>query len=218
MTRKGWYKNKERHSLASRGVETKDVNVKPAASNRTLIYGDFDNDGVSNIDDAHPFDKTQHGMVADFPLANDLVDIEDKAQAHLAVLKITEDEFKNQGYETMSRIKSMHSILNKLKRKYLDQLKDFAGVLVFIKDEKDAKRVGKFIESRFKVNKVENFFANPGVDAYKAIHYDIEVHGKPIEIQLTTKAQYDITCKTHAAYKQGKTAPSQGKVEKEIKR
>jgi hypothetical protein len=198
MVRKGWRKESYRHQLASRGITSNEQ-----VTNRQLIYGDFDKDGILNIDDAKPFDAKQHGMAADFPISKDFIEIEEKANSHIVALSLIEDEMKDLGYQTKSRIKSLHSIVNKLKSKHLDEVKDFAGLLVFVKDEKEARKIGNHIEQKFNVVKSEDFFKKPGAGRYQALHYDIEILGKPVEVQINTKASWKKAQEMHSKYKMG---------------
>ena len=63
---RGWHRESHRHSLASRGIKTK-ISLRNIsnARYRSMYRGiaplaDYDKDGVRNIKDCYPFDKTRH--------------------------------------------------------------------------------------------------------------------------------------------------------------
>jgi len=64
---RGWHRESHRHSLASRGIKTK-ISLRNIsnARYRSMYRGiaplaDYDKDGVRNIKDCYPFDRTRHG-------------------------------------------------------------------------------------------------------------------------------------------------------------
>jgi len=194
-----WLGERQRHAMSSRGINT--VCSSTTTTNRQLIFGDFDDDGVKNIDDKRPFNQEQVEPVSDFLLSRDLKDIEAVSRAHSDSLDVIKEDVQSLGYKTKSRIKSLQSVLNKLKRKYLDDIRDFAGLRIFINDEDDARKLGRYIQNTYKIIKFKDFYKTPGLGGYEALHYIVEIEGRPVEVQLKTKEQQKKADEMHAKYK-----------------
>jgi len=179
--------------------------VKKNTTNRQYIMGDADKDKTPNIDDQKPYDPKNKKQVADFSLKKDLVDIEKESQSHKKPMKKVEKHYQDEGYETTSRVKGLHSTLNKLKRKHLHRIRDMGGMTIFVKDEKEAHKVGRDVEKNYKVIEKDDYYKDKRPSGYKAIHYVVMEDGKPIEIHIQTKEQFERSQKTHKAFKEGKT-------------
>lgn len=177
--------------------------VKKSTDEKEYLYGDADNDRTPNIDDKYPYNPEKKQTVGDFSLADDFKDIEKETQARKKPMNKIEKHYQSQGYETISRTKGLHSTLNKLKRKQLINVRDLAGMTIFVKDEKDAHKVGRDIEENYEVIEKDDYYKDKRPSGYKAIHYVVMKDGKPVEIHVQTKKQFQDSQKTHSAYKRG---------------
>ena len=203
------FKNDKQRKAVMAKLNTKTPNpnyavVKKNTSNRQYIMGDADKDKTPNIDDQMPYDSKNKKQVADFSLKRDLQDIEKTAESHRKPLKKVEKRYQNQGYETISRVKGLHSTLNKLKRKHLHRVRDMGGMNIFVRDEKEAHKVGADIEKHYKVIEKDDYYKEPRESGYRAIHYVVIQDGKPVEIHIQTKEQFRKSQVTHKSYKEGK--------------
>lgn len=181
-------------------------------THKQYIHYDFDRDKVPNIDDQKPFDSSLAKPVdKDSSYAFELRKIEAFRKKHeiarqLAQRKVNQ-ALPNNGYVVESRLKSTPSILNKLRRKQLNKIEDVAGVrVVTIGHNRLQKAHEKVTKIGFKkIHPVENYYNKPNKQGkfYKAIHHNVSVAGRPVEIQLKTKRQLRLHDKMHKGYKRG---------------
>jgi len=202
--------DRQRKAVMAKMGKTKNVNssryavVNKNTNSKQYIYGDADKDKTPNIDDQKPYDKNNKKTVGDFSLAKDFKDIEQEGRERKKPMNKIEKHYQKEGYETISRTKGLHSTLNKLKRKHIHRIRDLAGMTVFVKNEKEAHKVGRDIEKNYDVIEKDDYYENPRPDSnYKAIHYVVMKDGKPVEIHVQTKKQFEESQKTHGAYKRG---------------
>ncbi len=185
--------------------------------NRSYLFGDFDNDGIPNIDDKYPFDKKKRGMVTEISLAKELRAYRMAALEYKKETLKVNSYFKSKGYKTKYRVKSVNSILNKLRRKRLVTVQDIGGVMVLTKSPKESYKAGQILRNNFKVIDSDDYYQKPLTKFYRALHYVILVNGKYLEIQIKTSKEAAIHLREHTKYKEGKlTAEREIKLKKEV--
>ena len=183
--------------------------------NRSFIFGDFDDDGTANIDDKYPFNKKKKGKTQEISLATELREYKKVARDYSTTTKIINSRIKNSGFRTKYRVKSVNSILNKLRRKRLKTVQDVGGIMILTNSPEESYNAAKYIERNFKIVSRDNYYKKPLNKFYRAIHYVIKVNDKFIEIQIKTSKEAKIHLRVHTKYKEGKINP---KFESRLKR
>ena len=176
--------------------------VNKNISNRSFIYGDSDKDGVPNIDDKYPLKKGRNHQKDELLLTNELRLIRQRGLEHKKLLNKTTNQLRNDGYKVKGRIKGTTSTVNKLRRKYLYKIQDFAGVLIFVRNQDEAYETLDYLNRHFNIVEVENFYrVGHRTGTYKAIHALIEEGGNYVEVQIKTPVEYEQAQKSHTQYK-----------------
>jgi ppGpp synthetase/RelA/SpoT-type nucleotidyltranferase len=120
------------------------------------------------------------------------------------------------------RLKTIPSIINKLRRKHLRNIRYVVGIKVIHDDYSDLLATKAFLRAEYPNSQIEDFYESPKGGAnlgYRAVHYDVCVEGEPevtggkvtacasgtpLEIQLKTRRQAGLHKKWHLRYKEGK--------------
>lgn len=183
--------------------------VKFDKSKYAGILGDFDNDGIQNIDDKSPLDNTKTGKVEPSSRANTFTDILalkadlDKSM-HQAVEKINKKV--PSGADIYARTKTPFSIMDKLVQKRLVNpkkgLTDLIGTTIAVDDYDDLITTRNNIRKGAlgEVLEEEDMYKTPK-GGYMAYHYIIQMNGYPVEVQLKTKRQKELGKHSHKMYK-----------------
>jgi ppGpp synthetase/RelA/SpoT-type nucleotidyltranferase len=176
------------------------------------ILGDFDKDGVANIDDAKPLTKTgKIERVEQVELSKTferLLKLKSQLDSTMNVAIDELDKVAPDGAQIYARTKTPYSIMKKLVEKRLTDknkgLTDLVGTTIAVDDYKDLVKVDKEIKKGAigKVVERENMYDSPK-GGYRAIHYLVEADGYIIEVQLKTKRQKDVNVLSHNPYKKG---------------
>ena len=179
------------------------------------VFGDYDHDGIANIDDPHPRKKGDKKMVEDRSLESamgQLIDIKNDLDntMHHAVKDIV--KAAPSGANVYARTKTPYSIMSKLISKRLivpnnikRGLTDLIGTTIAVDTFNDLQSMRKVIEGNqlYEVNEVEDFYEKP-LNGYRAVHYILVYKDKngtfPIELQLKTKRMKAINELSHPAY------------------
>lgn len=171
------------------------------------VHGDFDGDGIRNIDDKYPFDKKRSEQVQEVSLSDELRAIRSHNLQFRKFVKFIKNKFKGRKIEY--RIKGTHSTIGKLRRKYLNNLQDIIGIKILCKDQADIKSLAERIKSEYFVISDQDYYndGKEGNKYYKARHITVRIHGKPVEIQLKTKGHSELHLRTHPLYKKYGTIP-----------
>ena len=169
---------------------------------KKYVFGDFDKDGIRNIDDKYPFSKKGKTRYSEVNLSSELKTIRRKALSYKDETREVKNFFVRKGYKTKSRIKGTRSIINKLRRKYLIKLEDIGGVLVFVRDESEARHVGSSIAKNFKVIDIDDYYRKGKGGYKKALHYTVMVRNVPVEIQIKSQEAFKEHTQMHTQYKQ----------------
>jgi len=180
------------------------------------FFGDFDNDGVLNADDAAPLnpdisqtieDGKGSSFVKSFKKLNQLRAEFDKDMYDF--LNKLKKEVPDGG-EIVARTKSPSSIIKKLiEKRLLDKkgrgLTDVIGTTIVVKDRNAVEDVRDAFESGTmgEVEDFDDFYATPQ-NGYRAYHFIVKHEGKPVEVQVKTQRQKTINELSHAPYKAGK--------------
>ena len=174
--------------------------------------GDYDKDGLANIDDANPYTKeNKPRKVEQIELAKTfekLLTLKNQLDDTMDVTIEELDTIAPQGSLIYARTKTPYSILKKLVEKRLTDkergLTDLVGTTIVVDDLKDLRKVDKAINKGDigKVVEREDMYKSPK-GGYRAIHYLVEVNGYIVEVQLKTKRQKAINEQSHEPYKKG---------------
>ena len=189
-----------------------DEDVKFDKSKYRGALGDFDADGIANIDDAKPLTNTgTQETVEQVQLSktfNQLLKLKSQLNDTMNMTVDELDEISPSGAQIYARTKTPYSILKKLVDKRLTNkelgLTDLVGTTVAVDDLKDLKRVDRAIKGGAlgRVVEREDMYANPKA-GYRAVHYLIEADDYIVEVQLKTKRQKELNVLSHDAYKSG---------------
>ena len=169
--------------------------------NRSFIFGDFDKDGIKNIDDKYPFNKKKKGQIEETSLARELKIIKKYAHKFVLDTKIIAKDIKRKGYTVKYRVKGTFSIVNKIRRKSLKEIRDIGGILILVNNKEEAFKAGEFVERNYNVIEKDDYFTEPKDEFYRALHYTVMVNKLPFEIQIKTKKEFAIHLKAHKKYK-----------------
>jgi ppGpp synthetase/RelA/SpoT-type nucleotidyltranferase/predicted ABC-type ATPase len=175
------------------------------------VFGDYDGDGVLNVDDPDPYTPGDGTTVEEVKLADEIEKIIDfRKDYDTARNEFVEILKKHAEGETdiLSRTKTPYSIINKLRRKRLvgkKGLTDVIGTMVVFPDQKsledfkDKVNAGKLGE----VLEFDDYYKKPQA-GYRAYHWNVVYKGSPVEIQAKTERVKKIAKANHTLYKEGR--------------
>lgn len=188
------------------------------------VFGDYDGDGILNVDDPNPTIKGDRETVEEVKLTDEIAALivyrEDMDDLRKEFVKLL--EAKAQGEDSVySRTKTPFSIVNKLRRKRLvavvengklkqgpTGLTDIIGTMIVFSDQEElATFVVLVNKGTFgKVLEFDDYYKQPQA-GYKAYHWNVIYKGTPVEIQAKTKRMYHIADENHTMYKTGEGRP-----------
>jgi ppGpp synthetase/RelA/SpoT-type nucleotidyltranferase len=193
-------------------VKIVNKNIKFDKARYKGIFGDFDKDGVVNIDDAYPTNKKKKNTVEPVelaPIIEKLITLKNKLDN--SMYKAV-DELKEKSPKTANiyaRTKTPYSIIKKLiDKRLLDEKKgltDLIGTTIAVDSYQELIDLKKKIESGLlgTVVSVDDFYSNPNA-GYMAYHYIIKTdEGYMVEVQLKTKRMKALNEISHEFYKKG---------------
>ena len=175
------------------------------------VFGDYDKDGVLNIDDISPLDKSKKGKVEPIPVAAVFETLIELKSALDSTMYDSIDKLKKASppdADIYARTKTPYSIVKKLVQKRLlnptKGLTDLVGTTIAVNSYKELIKVRDQIRKGLlgKVLEEEDMYESPK-QGYMAYHYIVEVNKIPVEVQLKTKRTKDINELTHEPYKKG---------------
>jgi ppGpp synthetase/RelA/SpoT-type nucleotidyltranferase len=176
------------------------------------VFDDYDGDGVVNIDDAFPNDRTKQGFVDKVrlqPIFKKLIDLKNNLNT---VMYNAVDELKEKSPKTAdiyARTKTPYSILKKLvDKRLMDETKgltDLVGTTIAVDNYNDLIKVKNQIDAGLlgRVVDFDDFYAKPKA-GYMAYHYIVKTdEGYSVEVQLKTKRMKNLNKVSHEFYKLG---------------
>lgn len=178
----------------------------------SAIFGDYDRDGVANIDDAAPLSGEITERVDEPSLATamgKLVELKKTMDAEMYNFITELKRFSPKGSRIEARTKTPFSIVNKLITKRLTDKKrgltDLIGTTIVVQSQADADNVRDAIlgGSLGEVMDFEDFYTNPQ-HGYRAYHFVLNYRNAPIEVQVKTQRQKELNYLTHEPYKLNK--------------
>lgn len=182
------------------------------------VFGDFDGDGVLNVDDPRPTIAGDKDTVEEVKLSDEISALinfrNDQDSIRIKFVKLLED--KAQGEDAIySRTKTPFSIINKLRRKRLSSQKvgvqgitDIIGTMVVFDTHAELVKFQAQVDAGVfgKVLEFDDYYKNPQA-GYKAHHWNVIYDGTPVEIQAKSVRMKKIANANHTYYKtEGKNA------------
>jgi len=184
--------------------------------------GDWDGDGLANIDDPNPLIPGDTEPIDSAELTPQITSLIKQKNAYLPALKSVMQKLIDMdlALEVKGRIKTLYSTLGKLIRKrfpftenvasragqtYTTGLTDIAGCMAVAGSQTQVEAiVGRILAGELgKVWEHEDKYARPA-DGYRAHHFIIVTgDSTPVEIQVKTKRMSMISAASHYPYKNG---------------
>jgi len=205
------FRNGGYYDKGGRTISIVNDGVKYDKSKYKAVYGDYDKDGVVNIDDANPLNKNKKGKVEEIELKNTfdkLLGVKAELDTIMYDAVDTLDEKAPKGADIYARTKTPYSILKKLvEKRMLDPKKgltDMIGTTIAVDNQKELVELRDKIDNGLlgKVLDRDDFYKKPNA-GYRAYHYIVEYKGVPVEVQLKTKNMKKLHEVSHKAYKNG---------------
>ena len=175
------------------------------------IFGDYDGDGITNVNDLNPLDKKKVGKVDNIEIDETfkkLIDLKNDLDVKMYEALEELDKKAPKNAEFYARTKTPFSIVKKLvDKRLLDPKKgltDLIGTTVVVSDQKELEKVKKDLDNGLmgEVLDFDDFYEKPN-NGYRAYHYIVQFKGTPIEVQLKTKMQKQLNEVSHEFYKKG---------------
>ncbi len=184
--------------------------------------GDWDSDGIVNIDDPNPLTPGDTAPVSEAELAPQIKAVIEAKNNYIPALKKVMKGLlaMNLALVVKGRIKEIYSTLGKLIRKrfpftekmatkagekYTTGLTDVAGCMAIAETQEQVdKMVERILSGELgEVWEHEDKYKNPA-NGYRAHHFILVVDGQyPVEIQVKTKRMSMISAASHQPYKVG---------------
>src|SRR6056297_3638765 len=184
--------------------------------------GDWDGDGIANIDDPNPLIPGDTVPIDSAELTPQIKSLIEQKNAYVPALKSVMTKLIDTGLPIMvkGRIKTMYSTLGKLIRKrfpftvkvaetsgepYTTGLTDIAGCMAVVDSQTKVDQIVKRILAGElgQVWEHEDKYKHPA-HGYRAHHFILVVDEKtPVEIQVKTKRMSMISAASHYPYKNG---------------
>lgn len=202
------------HPMTVREKLSKRLSSILATNNKQYMLGDFDDDGIKNIDDKFPFIPSDE-TVEETKLSDAVEKVNDIHDENIILSKEIVDEFKHfikneRGDENIknvqSRVKAPISTLNKAIDKGIPEIWDFIGIRYLGTDYEDLKQLSVNMKQKYNVipDSFKDYYLNPK-KGYKGIHFtfiDPQTDSK-IEVQFQTERIGKVALINHYLYKHG---------------
>lgn len=180
------------------------------------LFGDYNRDGVKNIDSPHPLKKggSRYPDIKKHPeyyhqarlggteakLSDELLFIMRHNDRRSPFLK----SYLRKNPGTYGRIKTVASTIQKLRYNHLGNISDISGVSHSVEKRKDVFNKVSDLKGKYRTRKSEedNFYEKPLGGVYYAYHLGIlGPHGDMLEVQVKTKKMQSLQDRMHGAYK-----------------
>lgn len=194
------------------------MKINKNVSNRSWMFGDYDEDGVKNIDDPKPLnpkiskanEDKKFWMKSNFyggevKLSDELLALQKNNNSYTPKLKqILRD---NKG--SFGRIKTVPSTLKKLRERNILSIGDIAGATILTKNRKQAYKKEKSLSKKYSFDPLarDDFYKDPKGNVYYAIHNKVLLKKndpRGIELQIKSKKMSNLGKEMHPYYKKGK--------------
>jgi|SaaInlStandDraft_7_1057024.scaffolds.fasta_scaffold30983_2 (p)ppGpp synthase/HD superfamily hydrolase len=120
---------------------------------------------------------------------------------------------QNLDLKVTGRIKSLHSIFEKLQNKslLLNQILDFIGIRIITKTKEDCFKSLSLITKKHPVlnNRLKDYITIPKPNGYQSIHTTIFFKNQPIEVQIRTEDMHNFSEYGDAAHNKYKNDSTQ---------
>lgn len=171
------------------------------------IFRDLDGDDIPTADDPDPLTPGNTESIEEVQLSDELRKIFDVQREYDQARQDTKEALEDMPGKVQSRTKTPYSIINKLRRKRIGGEKgitDIAGTRLIVENHDDLEMAVEKIESGAlgDVMEKEDHYQSEG-NPYSAVHFIVEVDGKPVEVQVLTERIKKIAGAAHTPYKEG---------------
>jgi ppGpp synthetase/RelA/SpoT-type nucleotidyltranferase len=180
-------RTKESVEVVSRSGKIKIYKNPTDLSNEQYMFDDFDGDGILNIDDRKPFEYSNK-TVEESNLSDIIIDLRekrydissifDKSANKARKILIREDATISEKIalkkRTPDRVKKPISTLEKLVRKYVDDLYDFAAMKYIASDYDDLIDSVNKIMDKFDIVDIRNYYETYHPSGYRGIHIIVD--------------------------------------------
>jgi len=194
---------------------------------KKYIFGDFDKDGVKNIDDTYPFDpqRSKHPSIYNHPeyyyecrlggteielsaIIKKIQKANNKQARHLR-------KFIKENPGAKGRVKTVASTIDKMYRKsYHTAVRDVVAVRISTKNRKQVRKKARYIKKKYKVDptRIKDYYKKPKMGTHHALHVglitgkiktDTGFITKHMELQIQSRKMEELDYKVHPKYKMG---------------
>lgn len=154
------------------------------------MYGDFDRDGVLNVDDKRPFVVGKKDNIhPEMKLSTELKKLEKVENDNLLLFNDVKKDFPEL---SNGRVKHPISILKKLNDKFAKNITDFVGTTIVVDNRNEVHEKARELMQKHKVIDDENHYSQPKGEVYYARHLIISYKERPVEIRIMSKPFYKL--------------------------
>lgn len=195
-----------------------DINEKVYdKGNYKAIFGDFDKDGVPNVDDPNPYRSGDEKSIEQVRFSKVFAKVLDtKKQMDKPMYAIVEKlkTIAPKGSKIIARTKTPFSILNKLVNKKMnniepsiagdvDGLTDLVGTTILVNNFRSLDSLkNKILKGAIgQILEFKDYYAHPKA-GYMAYHFITLFEGVAVEVQIKTKRMKLLNQASHFAYKE----------------
>ena len=185
------------------------ITMRINTTNKEYLLGDFDKDGVPNIDDRQPFNKKNNKRVnEEVSLAKTIIYVKGKRREAKVVAK----KFAKKNKIKEWRVKDTYSTINKAVRRNPMVVPDFIGFRVEGEKKQEVEKKWNKFNKKHQIKKKilykevggtdNKYKTNKGTSRpYRAFHSNFLVSGFGAEAQFRTKKYGKLNYEMHGAYK-----------------
>lgn len=180
------------------------------------IYGDFDKDGIVNVDDPSPYkggDTKSIEQVKFSEVFSKIIDNQKKVREPMYDIVAKLKQIAPKGSKIIARTKSPYSILNKLVNKKMNNLDktaqgdvegltDLVGTTILVDNFRSLEALKRKILNGAigEIFEFKDYYEKPKA-GYMAYHFITLFEGVAVEVQIKTKRMKLLNQASHFAYK-----------------
>lgn len=185
-------------------------------SNYKTIFGDFDKDGIKNVDDPNPYrggDEVSIEQVKFSDVMEKVINNQKKVRGPLHDIVAKLKTIAPKGSKIIARAKTPYSIFNKLVNKkmasidYVQQgdvegLTDLVGTTILVNNYREVNALkNKILKGAIgEILEFKDYYEKPKA-GYMAYHFITLFEGVAVEVQIKTKRMKLLNQASHFAYK-----------------